>query len=239
MRIIRLLLLACFAFVFIGCSTTTVRHSKDYQSYLDESRNYVVLPPEATVSEIDISGTGKRLYNFEYNIEIIIAEQIIPILNDKGFRAKLLTRKDIHDQKINIAINRLDEEYQEISKKLYKEESISEDKAFNIDMNVGNIISIPASQNNADIAIIASYIRSIKSSGSQALGFAAALVGHGSEPADIAKLQIAFINAKTGEILWVNRSAKIYSTFFSSDSKELERKIIKEHILLTLKPLKK
>lgn len=240
MRIIRLLLLTCCAFVFIGCSTTSVRHSPNYSSVLAQHPNAIILPPEARIYEVDFSGKNTRLYDFEYNVETIIADQITDALRDKNIRAKLLTRREVHDQKLHEAISYLDRRYEDIEAKLYEKDPIEEKLAFNISANVGDVASSLASKNNADLVVLVSYSRSIKSSGSQTAGFmAAALLGTHTSPADIANLKIAIIEAKTGTVLWVNRLYQIQATFFSSAKKDEEAKIMKAFIVSVLEPLNK
>lgn len=239
MRIIRLLVITLFSLTLIGCSTTTIRSSKDYQSSFNGEKQAIVLPIEAKVYEVNASGNKKELYDFEYNIENVIAEQIIPVLNNKGLRAKLLTRKDVHDQSLFEFTNRIDDRFKEEEKSLYKKESISPKEAFNITSNIGDVALVPATKNDSDIVILVRYARAIKSSGSQALGFAAAAIGYGSDPADLAKIEIAFIEAKTGKILWINRVSKIHASFFSSDNKTEENKIMKEFLTQALKEFKK
>ena len=131
---VRVILLSLVSVIFIGCaSTTSVRHTGNYKSALEINKNLAVLPTEALVYETQVSG-NKRLYDFEYNIEGIIADQIIPILRDKGFNARLLTRKDLHDQKLHEQVLRLEDRFKEVDQKIYKQSYMDEKLAFNIDL---------------------------------------------------------------------------------------------------------
>lgn len=241
MQLFRLFLLVVSSFVFIACSTTSIRHTKDYGlSLKGEASNVVVLPPEAKVFEIDLGGKQKRLYDFEYNIEAIIADKIIPALSDKGIHARLVTRKDIHDQKIQEIVGRAEDNFSELEGKLYKTELLEEKQAFNINDNMNmSLMELSQKNNNAKLVVMISYSRSIKTSGSQAFGFVtAALLGARSEPADQSRLRIAIIEASTGKILWVNRLGFVHSVYFSSDDKKGEQKYMKEALEKLLSQLK-
>ena len=238
MRIVRVILLAVISIVFIGCaSTTSVRHASNYRSTLETNKNLAVLPTESLVYETQMSGS-KRLYDFEYNIEGIIADQIIPILRDKGFNARLLTRKDLHDQKLHEQISRLEDRFKEVDQKIYKQDYIEEKLAFNIDDSIGEVGFSSEIKSKIDLVVISKYSRKIKSSGSQAFGLVMAAFNQRTEPADVASLKIVIIELKTGKIVWANTATMINASFISSATKSEENKEIKEFILSVLKPLK-
>lgn len=234
------LLLIIISFFFIGCASTTIRHTKGYETVIANNTRTSVLPPEARVYEVDTAGKSKRLYDFEFNVESIIAEEIIPVLNEKNLKAQLLTRKNIHDLHLNADIEYLDTRFAEAENKLYHKAEEKEEIAFNINEDVGHLSNNITVKNPADILVLVSYYRNIKSSGSQALGFmSAALFGAHTTPADMANLRIAFIEAKTGKILWVNRLSHIHASFFSSAHKDEERKVMRKYLSTLLEKFNK
>lgn len=234
---VRVILLALVSVIFIGCaSTTSVRRTSNYKSALEINKNLAVLPTEALVYETQVSGK-KRLYDFEYNIEGIIADQIIPILRDKGFNARLLTRKDLHDQKLHEQVLRLEDRFKEVDQKIYKQYYMDEKLAFNIDDSIGEVGFSAEMKSKIDLVVISKYSRTIKSSGSQALGLLMAAFNQTTEPADVASLKIAIIELKTGKLIWANTATVINASFISSATKSEENKSIKEFILAVLKPL--
>ena len=92
-------------------------------------------------------------------------------------------------------------------------------------------------KNKIDLVVISKYSRTIKSSGSQALGLLMTAFNQRTEPADLASLKIAIIELKTGKLIWANTSTVINASFISSATKSEENKSIKEFILAVLKPL--
>ena len=51
----------------------------------------------------------------------------------------LLTRKDLHDQKLHEQISRLEDRFKEVDQKIYKQDYIEEKLAFNIDDSIGEV----------------------------------------------------------------------------------------------------
>lgn len=240
MSSINRLFLIVFAFLFIGCASTTIRHTKGYETAINSNMKITVLPPEARVYEVDAAGKNKRLYDFEFNVESIISEEVLLALEEKGIRAKLLTRRNVHDLKLNEEVDILESRFFEVENKLYEKVKEKEEKAFNIDSNVGYLTKNLIEKEHSDILILIGYSRSIKSSGSQALGFmSAALFGAHTTPADMSTLRIAFVESRTGRVLWVNKIGNIHASFFSSAQKDEERKIMKKYLSSLLEKFNK
>ena len=144
-KIYFLCLLLCLATSCAG--NTTVRTSKNYQDIINHQPSALVLPTEARIYEVELSGKQKRLYDFEYNIEHIISQQIIEALNKHGLSAKILTRKEVHDQQLYQDLEKLQEGYLEAEKRIYKDILMPKDLALAIDDNVGEAAKNIAAKN--------------------------------------------------------------------------------------------
>jgi hypothetical protein len=193
------------------------------------------LPPEGRVFEIDFSGNSKRLYDFEYNIEYIIADKVQEALQEKGIHVKLLTRKLAHEQNVNQSIQRLEDNYEAIDKKLYKESYLSPELAFSIDETVEPVGEMLGEKNNAQLLLKVTYNRRIPSSGSKTAALMTTLIAgvlgsnaSGNAPQDISSLKAVIIEAKTGKIMWANYATHIDASYVSRDNKKAEEQDIKQ-----------
>lgn len=230
----------CVAFsvlLLAACSGTSIRQTADFSSEFLKEKHIIALPIEARVTEAG-SAHEKRHFDFEYNIENIIAEKIIPAFKKKGMNLSLLKRKDAYDLKINESIKRLDDKIFEIDVAEYKQLETTQENSSKLNAVVVDLTKKLYEIVPADVYVSVRYERSIKSSGSQTLAFAMAMFGVNSgEPADSAKLRIALIDGKTGRVLWMNKNINVHAVFFSSDDKVEEEKQIEKLIENNLKTL--
>jgi hypothetical protein len=220
--------------IVVACASnkTTIRRSENFTGI--SSDTVLLLPPEGRVFETDFSGNHKRLYDFEYNIEHIIADKVQEVLQEKGILVKLLTRKLAHEQDANQSIQLLEDNYEAIDKKLYKESLLSPELAFSINETTNPVGKILGEKNNAQLLLKVSYNRYIPSSSSKAASLMIMLVSGalgantGSAPQDVASLKAVIIEAATGKVLWANYQGKIDASFLSRDNKKVEEQEIKK-----------
>ena len=239
MRFFHIALLILTILTTSAC-TTSVRHAKNYESTISQNRDILILPPEAHVHEVSVTDK-KRMYDYEYNMEYIISDQLIQSFYDLGFKAKLLHRKDIHEQNLHEAVARLHHNYSESRNILYREAEWDEKKAFNIDSSVGEVANEIGSKNNCGLLVLTDYDRAIKAGGTRAMNVMTdILLGtKTSQDADVAIMIVGVIEAKTGKILWSNRGVSMRSVFSSSSDKKEEAAQMKVIVFNILKPFAK
>lgn len=242
MLIFRVILLIVVTLNFCACvNHTSVRHSPEYKSVMNQNPEILILPPEAEVVTLEASGKSKRMYDYEYNIEFIIANQLIPELAKKGFKAKLLDRKTIYDYKLNEAIANLNHIYKNNRNNLYKHHLWEESKAFSINSSIGSSAISIGSKTNSKILLITNYARAIKTSGSRTkdVMMDIFLGTRHSDNADNAVMVVGIIEIKNGRILWTNRITAMRGVFSSSSDKKEEDKQMKQIVSNILEPLNK
>jgi len=245
MKISHVLLLAFVALTTSACSNTPIRHIPEYSSALNKHPEILVLPPESVVNSIEASGGKKRMYDYEYNMEPIITEQLVAALQAKGLRTKVLDRRSIHDQGLNEEVAQFRHVYGTERDKLYIQPLLEEKKAFAISNSVNQSAAQIASKTGNDLLIVTDYTRSIKSGGARAQAVAVNILMIGltarsmpSDPDDIATMTVGIVEASTGRILWTNRQSDMRGMFSSSADKKQEAKEMKGLVSGILKPLK-
>jgi hypothetical protein len=242
----RFLLLVLVTLVASSC-TTTVRHKADYQSSLSGGHNQsLILPPAVEVNIVDLAVKKERLYDYEYHLENIISQDLLIALEKQGLRAKILTRRNLHDQELTRDEAMMRERYVEIREKLYKKIEMNEKQAFNIDENVGPRASLIGSKNDSSLLVILDYIRISKTGGARTADFMmdAFLRTNKTDLADRVVIVVGLIEARTGNILWTNLSSNeggIFSSAIDKSSVEdkAEAKRIQGILANIFKPLEK
>lgn len=242
MRIYRAILLMAIVLNLCACAkVTSVRHIPEYKAKIYQNPEILVLPPEAEVMTVEASGKSKRMYDYEYNIEFIITNQLIDELEAKGFKVQLLDRKAIHDYKLNETIARINSVYENNRNELYKHPLWEEDKAFSINSSIGQSAIKISSVTNSELLLITDYARAIKTSGSRTKDVMMDLFlgTRHSDNADNAIMIVGIIEIKTGRILWTNRLTAMRGVFSSSADKKEEDKQMKQIVSNILAPLDK
>jgi hypothetical protein len=227
-----------FVVLSTAACTTTVRHQKDYRDAFAQNREILIIPPEVEIYEVGMT-TKKRLYTYEYNLEPIISDQVLQQLQDKSFRVKYLSRKDIHEQNLQAEVQRLYDIYKDSRNMLYAKVELDEKKAFNINNTVGNAASNIAEKNNVAFIAITDYSRAIKDTSSRVATVMMNLLlgSQTQDDSDVSVMIIGIIDAKTGKVLWTNRSYVVRGAFSSSSDKKKEEAEMKALVKFTLKPL--
>ena len=241
-------LLPFLIFILSGCSnTTTLRHRADYDSTLMRHKEVLVLPPQAEINMVDASRRKDRMYNYEYYFEDIIESTIVTAVQEKGFRTKLLRKKDIRDQGLYDDYTRLRQSYNLVREELYAPLLWEESKAFNITQKV-NMEAAKAigEKTSSDIIVMIDYAGAVKTNGARACDFVVSILFSpaAAEGADKSVIIIGLIEAKTGNVLWANMisdSKDLYRCAFAnlSSEKKVEQERLDRLINLLLRPLVK
>jgi len=203
-----------------ACAKSTfVRSAPDYQATLQRSKLVLVLPPKVEVHTIDALGKKTKMYEYEDKLEVIITDTIIDKLREKNLNVRFLSRKEIHDMKLSHEIINLKDNFEDLTTDLYSSGPWKEEKAFAVDASIKGTSAIHQKL-NADLIVMTDFSLSTKTSGAMAtdltkeilLGALSVMAGGRAnirdEPAEIARMKLALIDASSGKLLWMHSVGK-------------------------------
>lgn len=246
-RAIRLYLPLLLVLICSACSKTTLlRHRQDYTSNYTQYHQLLVMPVVAEIHIADFSDKKERLYDYEYHIQDLITRQIIPILEAKGFKTKLLSKSDIKELQLGKDITSFKSKYNQLRQELYKPLLLEEAKAFAIDKSVGQFSADLGKKTQSDLLVVVDYAGLIKTNGARVRDLAMSLLFNNrtmAENADNAVMFIGMVEAKSGNILWLNNHTMredIYTSAWNNMKAQdkVELKKINEIINTALQPFK-
>lgn len=232
-----------------ACAKTTfVRSAPDYQETLKRSKLVLVVPPEISVHTIDASGKKTKMYNYEDKLEDLVTDTIISKLSEKGFDVKLLSRKEIHNNKLSNDIINLKDNFVNLTTELYASGPWKEDQAFSVEKSINGTAAIHKKL-NADLVVMSNFSLDSKTSGALAVDFTKRLLfgalGTSSDNgiAESALMKLAFIEASTGKLLWMhsvfkNESALSTTIDNMSDANKVDKEKLDTLCNASLKDLK-
>ncbi len=208
------LAIAAIALLSTGCSNMTPeRHMAGYESVVLKQKNIAILPAEVYVETVDYFGAKERMHDYEYHLEKMIDREMLPAIQEKGFKAKRLSRKDIHNKKLNKLVGELRARYGEKRAIVYDKYLWNEKEAFDLSQNIGTIAVELGEAVKSDLLVFVDFVASSKTQGAQTaevvtsllLGALSGKARYNNEPSEEAVMVIAIIDAKTGNILWSNK----------------------------------
>lgn len=202
MKISKCIVFAACAFLFAGCSGTTVRHIENYEQKLRAVPKVAILPPAVEVETVDYAGNKERMYDYEMKMESVIANELKPLLQEKGISSTILTRREIHDKGLGEKIERLREKYHHTREELYLEPIWDKDKASNIEKKVGQDLK---DITDAPFLVFVDYVALSQTTGAKFLEGALSVFGFGaSDYSDASIMTIGIIDVATGDVVWMN-----------------------------------
>lgn len=227
------------AIVLSSCTkTTTLRHHKDFQNQLYKSKTLTILPATVEVVSIDAAGKSTRNYNYEALVEDVIIDVLRLKLEQMGYKASYLNRREIHNNKLSRHVLNFRENYNKKIAELYRAINWEEEKARNVELVLDKPAKEVAKLTGADLIIFVEYHLRAKTSGACTKDFAVAILSaalSGSsgaqDPAEIVSLRIAIINPYNGEFVWSNFTKAGFGTFsgvFNKNASDLETTRLKE-----------
>lgn len=202
MKISQYIIFVFCAVFFSSCSQTTVRHMENYDQRLKPGAKVAILPPAVEVATVDFSGNQERMHDYEMKMESVIARELKPLLEEKGFLPQILTRREIYEKGLSEKIAQLREEYHHIREELYGEKTWPQEKASKIEKKVSVDLK---GITDASFLIFVDYAGVSKTTGSKLLSSALSIFGLGkSEAADANMMILGSIDSVTGEVVWMN-----------------------------------
>ena len=222
----KFIVISLTVFGITGCTTTattSVRHSANYESILSRQREVAILPAKVAVSTYDVGGTKNRMDDYEVHLENTIIEVVKLQLEKQGFKVKKLSRRQIHEQKVDKEFSRIRNSYDEAAADLYaKGTFIDLKEAGKVDKNIGQVALEFSAKTGDETIIMVDYVGSIKTNGARTRDFLISMVAAGfrvgspaSMIAESSHVVIGIIDAKTGQVIWMNRQGNLEDIYTS------------------------
>ena len=230
-------LLAIVFLVLTSCAPITTRQTSNYKEVIARYNTMVLLPVEVEINSVDAGRKTKRFYDYEYHLESLVKDNIIPEMRLKGFKISFLSRKDAHDRGIYNEVLQLRQKYNEEIKALHGPK-FKEKNASSIDVNFGQYATRIGEVEYSDLIMIVDFSGYAKTSGAVALSFLTGMVTgvHTGGPSAGSSMLISIIDAKTGNLLWNNTALEADAFFTSSSSNRARQdKIDNKMIALLMK----
>lgn len=204
---LRLIIVLSIIALLCSCSHTTARHHPNCKELLQQKKSVVILPPNVTVNTLDISGKKQRVHGYEDHLEKAIHTKILKAVEKRGFKAKLLSKKDIYDKDIADKVSNLKKAYNTtLNTKLYKEHLMDRKHAHSTQESVGQSAIDLGKLTNSDLIFITDYSKVIKSSGAKTRDFVVSLLIGRELAGEVYVMIVGIIDAKNGSVLWTNNN---------------------------------
>jgi hypothetical protein len=228
-------LLAGVLLIFTSCAPITTRQTSNYKEVIARYNTMALLPVEVEINSVDAGGKTKRFYDYEYHLESLIKDNIIPEMKLKGFKISFLSRKDAHDKGIYNEVLQLRQKYNEEMKVLHGPK-FKEKNASSIDVNFGQFATRIGEVENADLLMIVDFSGYARTSGAVALSFLTGMVTgiYSGGPSAGSSMLISIIDSKTGKLLWNNTALEADALFTSSSNNRAKQDKIDNKMISTL-----
>ncbi len=222
--------------IISACSSTSVRRSENYEKHLHTCFSMAVIPASAESYTVAAFGKKTRNENYEYLLEDVITSVATDKLREKGYKAKIFSKRIAHDNKISSEIYKIQEDSKGALSKIYKANNpnLNEKEAYKTKAKLTNNFSKLYQIADADLAVLLEYSMHNKTSGALAAdlligSLSSRLVGGSSNtgPAEGATLRLSIFNLKTNELVWANiisTSSGLGSLLTTKSNKEVEQK---------------
>lgn len=206
-----LALLALALLGLTGCDNTSARYSSDYASAL--SRNEIlILPAYAEAYTQEASGNAQRMYDYEGHVEPLLARELETQLKSRGYRARVMEKKDLMTDKTYQEYGAFREAFTEAHKAAYSNGIfISRDKAKVSEIGLSGRAKALGKKLNAPVFAYIDYKETVRSSGAQAADFAASLAlalltrsANSGDAPDKSSVAVAIIDSEHDKVLWDN-----------------------------------
>lgn len=239
-RLVKISALLMLLTVVACAKHTTIRSNPKHETAITAGKGTAILPPVVEICTLDIAGKKERMYNYELEFEHLACEHSDQHLKELGLHTKIFTRKELHEKGAYEDYLRMINRYNDLHKELYKILLIEESKAFNMTSNLGEPAINLGKKLDKDLLVMVNYAGISKTNGARARDLMASLFinSNFAQGADNSAMIVGFIDAKSGDVLWMNTavySEDIYSSAISNFSSQ--KKIDKDRIVKLLKAI--
>jgi hypothetical protein len=198
-----------------GCSYTPVRQHPDFASAARKVQKIAVLPPDVEYQLLVLTGDNERLPDEERNVTASLTSTLPGLLEKRGYSVREFSADKLQQagKDANFTLQQVKTAYGEVSKQLYEQGMLTEDEANQFRVSVGPVVNPVAEALEADGLLLVRYAGFKKSDGLIAKevvsgALLGALTGVVVIPAPTgASMEMALLDAATGDVLWANRGA--------------------------------
>ena len=220
---IKNILIAALSILLVSCAgVPSYRHTSNFGMKLSQGKSVYVLPADVEIYSVDSSNKRERLDNYEYFMEDIIKDEATSKLNSINFKAKFLSKRDIHQAKISKYLPQLMSDYQVKHSSLYDPKIRTWDKESAENLGIIKISGLDEFTKNhpSDFYAIIHYKAYCNTTGSVALNVMTTILLSSSvnssaqSPNEDYYLTLSFIDGKDHNIIWTNSvNVKDFSNF--------------------------
>lgn len=196
-----------------GCAMTTVREHPDFVSKTRQASNIAVLPADAEILYLVLTGDNERLPDDEKNIQSELSTSLPGLLAKRGYQARFVSTEELTKlvKDAGFTLEQAKSAYANLSKQLYERNTMDEDESKKIRVSIGPIGSALADALKVDAFLLSRYGGFKKSPGLISKDVVAgamlgALTGVVVVPAATGgSLELALIDSHSGDVFWTNR----------------------------------
>ena len=250
MKKLRLILAITALITVSACAKhTTIRKFTNAESIIQDKQQMTIMPASVEINTMDIAGKLQRMHDYEYSIEDIVARELVKALNEKGYSARHITKRELHEKKLSGNLLDLKNKYDEQLKSSYKTRLLKEEFAFNSELGVENLQKKIAKKTSSELLVISTYYNTIKTNGARFKDLSLAVLGAylgntsiGNYDSEASTLYVGIIDGDNGRLLWNNVASRGKTVFGSAidntqKQEEVDTKYVQDIIEEILKPL--
>lgn len=209
-----LLIAVCALAIASGCAKTTVREHPDFVSKSRPANNIAVLPADAEVLYLVLTGDNERLPEEEQRIKAELSTTLPALLAKRGYQARFVSTEELTKlvKDSGFTLEQAKGAYATLSTQLYERELMDEDESKNIRVSIGPVASAIAEALKVDAFLFSRFGGFKKSPGLiskdiVASAMLAVLTGVAAVPATAGgSLELALIDSHSGDVFWTNRA---------------------------------
>lgn len=196
-----------------ACDNTTARYASDYASQLSR-KELLILPASAEAYTVDAASTQTRKYDYEDHIEPILTVELQKKLQERGYVAKILHKKDLAIDKSYVEYGAFQQAFKTAYEAAYQNKAfVKREEAMNSVIPLNGRAKALGTKLGAPLLVYIDYNETVRTADGQALDFAAGvamqmLIGTSSStPPDKTRAIVAIIDSENDRVLWTNPGA--------------------------------
>lgn len=208
------------SFVFLGACTeyTSIRRSEDYAGVIDSAPVLDVYPAVANVVTVDVGNNQERMYDYEYRVEGMVADVLLPALQEKGYNVQEIHKKDIKDKKLYELVDQMNGGFKDAYIKAYGPNTSDVETAYKLESDLGEPALNLAEAVDNDIVVLTRYHEMVKTNGARVRDVAVDMLFGTSSGAvaESASLTIAIVDLNQSKVLWMKDGFVVRSVLGSA-----------------------
>ncbi len=197
--------------LLVGCATTTERVHPDFARRERATERLLVLPMDVKIMQVGFTGDNARIPAREAAVTADLARLVPALLTQRGHSTQLLDLDAVTDAPdLRFVTEQVRTAYESVSKQLYEQINLPEDKRASIRASLGPVVNRLADYADADALVLVRGNGFEKTRGMIAKDVVAAtllatLTGQALvQPTSGLVTEVALVDGTTGDVLWTN-----------------------------------